>query len=103
MKLSHSFSNVINNLSNSLSFSPVNNENYQVFFVTFGIPFFFIQKLYFYLIIQKFNINTNIDGAVYKEGKSAFSFYGLPKEIEENAKGVINQFNGMVEGVQWPQ
>jgi aminopeptidase YwaD len=48
-------------------------------------------------------LNINIDGAGYKEGKSAFSFYGLPEEIEKNAKDVLSKFNGITEGVQWLQ
>lgn len=47
--------------------------------------------------------NINIDGAGYKEGKSAFSFYGLPEEIKKKAKKVLKKFNGIKEGVQWPQ
>jgi len=48
-------------------------------------------------------LNINIDGAGYREGKSAFSFYDLPEEIKKNAYEVINRFNGITEGVQWPQ
>jgi aminopeptidase YwaD len=48
-------------------------------------------------------LNINIDGAGYIEGKSAFSFYGLPEILEENAREVLNSFNGITEGVQWPQ
>ncbi len=48
-------------------------------------------------------LNINIDGAGYKEGKSAFSFYGLPEEIEKNANDVISKFNGITKGVQWSQ
>jgi aminopeptidase YwaD len=48
-------------------------------------------------------LNINIDGAGYKEGKSAFSFYDLPEEIERNANDVLSKFNGITEGVQWPQ
>ena len=48
-------------------------------------------------------LNINIDGAGYKEGKSAFSFYGLPEEIEKNANDVLSKFNGITEGVQWSQ
>jgi aminopeptidase YwaD len=47
--------------------------------------------------------NINIDGAGYKEGKSAFSFYGLPEEIKKKANQVLKKFNGIKEGVQWPQ
>jgi len=64
------------------------------------------QMLYINKNQDRFNeilLNINIDGAGYKEGKSAFSFYGLPEEIENNAKEVLRKFNGITEGVQWPQ
>jgi aminopeptidase YwaD len=47
--------------------------------------------------------NINIDGAGYKEGKSAFSFYGLPEEIRKKTNEVLKKFDGIKEGVQWPQ
>jgi aminopeptidase YwaD len=52
---------------------------------------------------QEILLNINIDGAGYKEGRSAFSLYGLPEEIEENIKGVIDQWDGIVEGTPWVQ
>ncbi len=52
---------------------------------------------------DKITLNINIDGAGYKEGRSAFSFYGLPEEIERNMKEVIAQFEGLTEGAQWVQ
>jgi aminopeptidase YwaD len=48
-------------------------------------------------------LNINIDGAGYKEGKSAFSFYGLPPEWEEKAKQVIERYAGIQEGKPWVQ
>jgi aminopeptidase YwaD len=48
-------------------------------------------------------LNINIDGAGYKEGTSAFSFYGLPDEMEMKIKEVISQFDGITEGSQWVQ
>ena len=48
-------------------------------------------------------LNINIDGAGYKEGKSVFSFYDLPEEIEKKANDVLSKFIGITEGVQWPQ
>ncbi len=48
-------------------------------------------------------LNINIDGAGYKEGKSAFSFYGLPEVIEKNAWDTVNEFDGLTVGVQWAQ
>lgn len=52
---------------------------------------------------QEILLNINIDGAGYKEGKSAFSFYGLPEEIEESIKHVIDQWDGVIEGTPWVQ
>ncbi len=48
-------------------------------------------------------LNINIDGAGYKKGKSAFSFYNLPTEMEKVIKDVISNSNGVVEGKQWVQ
>jgi aminopeptidase YwaD len=48
-------------------------------------------------------LNINIDGAGYKAGKSAFSFYGLPEEMELEIKEVIRHFDGITEGSQWLQ
>ncbi len=48
-------------------------------------------------------LNINIDGAGYKDGLSAFSFYGLPEDIEKKIKEVIRQFEGITEGAQWVQ
>jgi aminopeptidase YwaD len=64
------------------------------------------QMLYISKNQDRFNeilFNINIDGAGYKEGKSAFSFYGLPEEIEKNANSIFSKFNGIAEGAQWPQ
>jgi aminopeptidase YwaD len=48
-------------------------------------------------------VNINIDGAGYKDGKSAFSFYELSDEMKANALKVLSQFEGIVEGPQWFQ
>jgi aminopeptidase YwaD len=48
-------------------------------------------------------LNINIDGAGYREGPSAFSFFGLPDEIKAKAEGVLAKFTGILEGVQWAQ
>ena len=54
-------------------------------------------------IFPEILVNINIDGAGYKEGPSAFSFYGLPDAMDEEIKAVINQFDGIVEGKPWVQ
>ncbi len=47
--------------------------------------------------------NINIDGAGFKEGKSAFSFYDLPDSIRNIATRVIEKYPGITEGKLWPQ
>jgi len=64
------------------------------------------QMLYIRKNQDRFNeilLNINIDGAGYKEGKTALSFYGLPAEIKNNAQDIIRNFKGITEGSQWPQ
>ncbi|MBK9392005.1 MAG: M28 family peptidase [Bacteroidetes bacterium] len=48
-------------------------------------------------------LNINIDGAGYKEGKSAFSLFDLPDYLLQHARRVISQYSGITEGIQWPQ
>ncbi len=48
-------------------------------------------------------LNINIDGAGYKEGKSAISFYNFSEEMIQRAKQLLENFSGIVEGNQWPQ
>ncbi len=48
-------------------------------------------------------LNINIDGAGYKDGGTAFSFYDLPEEIENQAKEVINLYGGITVGSPWVQ
>ncbi len=64
------------------------------------------QMDYVYKNQEKFNeviLNINIDGAGYIEGKSTFSLFGLPEEIKENVNGILAKYNGITEGIQWPQ
>lgn len=48
-------------------------------------------------------LNINIDGAGYREGQTAFSLFDLSGEILHKAKNVIDHYDGITEGVQWPQ
>jgi len=48
-------------------------------------------------------LNINIDGAGYKEGPSAFSFFNLPEGIQQKATDIINRNPHIVEGIQWAQ
>jgi aminopeptidase YwaD len=48
-------------------------------------------------------LNINIDGAGYKDGPSALSFYGLPSMIESKAREALASSKRVLEGRQWPQ
>jgi aminopeptidase YwaD len=48
-------------------------------------------------------LNINIDGAGYKEGKSAFSFFNLPLDMERKAHRLLTKFPGITQGAQWIQ
>ena len=64
------------------------------------------QMLYLSKNQDKFSeilLNITVDGAGYREGKSAFSFFGLPDEMRKKADKVINKYEGITEGPQYPQ
>jgi len=48
-------------------------------------------------------LNINIDGAGYKEGKSAFSFFDVPETIKATSNEMLTRFDGITEGKLWPQ
>ncbi len=48
-------------------------------------------------------LNVNIDGAGYKEGKSACSFLGLPEAMGARAHEMLTRFDGLTAGIPWPQ
>jgi aminopeptidase YwaD len=48
-------------------------------------------------------LNINIDGAGYKEGYSAFSFFDVPEAIRAKANEMLARFDGITEGILWPQ
>jgi aminopeptidase YwaD len=55
---------------------------------------------------NKFNevqLNINIDGAGYKRGKTAFSFFNLPEDMKRRVNSILTEYDGITEGVQWPQ
>jgi aminopeptidase YwaD len=55
---------------------------------------------------NKFNeilLNVNIDGAGYIEGKSTFSLFGLSEKMNEYVNDILTEYNGITEGIQWPQ
>ena len=47
--------------------------------------------------------NINIDGAGYKDGKSAFSYYDLPDQLRDIADRVVDKYPGITKGKPWPQ
>lgn len=48
-------------------------------------------------------LNINIDGAGYKEGGTALSFFDLPEHIHKAAENVIKTYPDINEGIQWVQ
>ncbi|MBN2830289.1 MAG: M28 family peptidase [Candidatus Cloacimonetes bacterium] len=48
-------------------------------------------------------LNINIDGAGYREGKSAFSLFKLPETVQHAVTHVFETHEGIVEGVPWYQ
>ncbi len=48
-------------------------------------------------------LNINIDGAGFKTGDTALSFFGLPDEISQKASRIMDVFPAISEGVPWPQ
>lgn len=48
-------------------------------------------------------LNINIDGAGYHQGKSAFSLFDIPPEIKAALEEVMEEFEGITEGVPWYQ
>ncbi len=51
--------------------------------------------------LDRVAIAVNIDGAGYVKGKTAFSFYGCPESIEQNAREAFGGFASITEGEQW--
>jgi aminopeptidase YwaD len=48
-------------------------------------------------------LNINIDGAGYHQGKTTLSFFDLPDDLLRIASLAVENFPGIVEGVQWYQ
>lgn len=48
-------------------------------------------------------VDINIDGAGYREGDSAVSFYELPQNIAEIVRKELDNHPSVVEGEPWPQ
>jgi len=48
-------------------------------------------------------LNINIDGAGYKEGKTALSFFDVPEAMKAMCNDMLAKFDGITEGIPWPQ
>ncbi len=48
-------------------------------------------------------LNINIDGAGYKSGGSAVSFFEVPGDMREKIDSALKKFDTLVEGEPWPQ
>ncbi|HMA61495.1 MAG TPA: M28 family peptidase [bacterium] len=53
--------------------------------------------------IGDFLLNITIDGAGYKEGNTIFSLFDLPPKIRNKVKEVMDIFENIEEGPQYPQ
>lgn len=51
--------------------------------------------------LDRITFAVNIDGMGYMKGKTAFSFYGCPETIEQNAREAFGGHGSLVEGEQW--
>lgn len=47
------------------------------------------------------SLAVNIDDVGYKHGRSAYSFYECPPQLELKAEGVFRRFDGLVRGEPW--
>ncbi len=45
----------------------------------------------------------NIDGAGYKEGRSAYSLYGCPQKLKHQMEEILTGYPDLVEGQEWYQ
>jgi aminopeptidase YwaD len=48
-------------------------------------------------------LGINLDGAGYREGKTAYSLYGCPSEIEALAREALGAHPDLIEGPPWYQ
>ncbi len=52
---------------------------------------------------QQILVAINIDDVGYSKGKTAYSFYGCPTEIQQKAHAAFDTHTGILEGEQWYQ
>jgi aminopeptidase YwaD len=64
------------------------------------------EQLYLRLNEGRFDeivLGVNIDGAGYVEGKTAFSLYNCPEELDRSIRQAFSLYPGLVEGEPWYQ
>ncbi len=49
----------------------------------------------------KILLAVNLDDLGYRRGKSSYSFYECPTRLKQQAKDVLGQYEGLVQGDQW--
>jgi aminopeptidase YwaD len=53
--------------------------------------------------LEQVLVAINIDDVGYVHGKSAYSFYGCPDEMEKKAETAFGSYRGLMKGEQWYQ
>ena len=53
--------------------------------------------------LERISLAVNIDAAGYVRGKTAYSLYGCPEEIEQKARTALTDQGEMIEGDPWYQ
>ena len=64
------------------------------------------EQLYLHLNEGRFNeilLGINIDGAGYTKGKTAFSLYSCPAELDQVIREALSAYPGLLEGEPWYQ
>ena len=53
--------------------------------------------------LDRIAVAINLDDLGYKRGKTAYSLYECPSEIEQKARNIFSRYSGMVIGEPWYQ
>ena len=53
--------------------------------------------------LDRIALVANLDDLGYKQGKTAYSLYECPKEIEHKAQNIFGHYSGMARGEPWYQ
>ncbi len=51
--------------------------------------------------LASIKLAINVDGVGYRKGRAAYSLYGCPPQIEQNAEDAFAGFDGLVRGDPW--